>query len=196
VKTTLPYYTSFRPQASLVSPRYVPQSALPSLTRSRTPDPPTSDNLAIPADHVPVSRCTTAPVESFLDVLAANTNDPAMRHARRCGGMAGSFRRRLLLFFFVFSLPLLIMYNITDQLYDIPFHCLFLPLFALRKGDRFRHPIKISKVTSNDNDHVVVSSIVDANPMVTLCHVNSLTATLRKGKRECQSHFSNGILVW
>jgi hypothetical protein len=74
----------FTPQASLLSPHHLPQSALPSLTRSRTPDPPTSDNLAIPADHVTLARCATAPaVESFADVLAANANDPATRHIAR-----------------------------------------------------------------------------------------------------------------
>jgi hypothetical protein len=69
-------------QPSNISPLPSPSALIcpPSLTRSRTPDP-TSDNLAIPADHAPLSRCTTAPsVESFSDVLAANAHDPAMRH--------------------------------------------------------------------------------------------------------------------
>jgi len=40
------------------------------------PDPPTSDTLAQGlVQHVPLSRCTTAPAfQSFADVLAANAN--------------------------------------------------------------------------------------------------------------------------
>jgi hypothetical protein len=80
-KTTSPL---LRSHLKHLSSHHLTQSALPSPTRSRTPDPLTSDNLTIPTDHVPVSRCTTAPaVQSFADVLAASHNDPAMRHGQR-----------------------------------------------------------------------------------------------------------------
>lgn len=61
------------PQPSLLSPHSPLQRStnLPPLNRSRTPDP-ASDDLTI-VDHVPLSRCITAPAaESFADVLAAN----------------------------------------------------------------------------------------------------------------------------
>jgi len=61
------------PQPSLLSPHSPPQHStnLPPLNRSRTPDPASDDLTTV--DHVPLSRCITAPAaESFADVLAAN----------------------------------------------------------------------------------------------------------------------------